>query len=77
MDITDQIELAGAHIQILGKDGNVEFAGHAMITDCLGNVLEEAKSSQESYVIAELTRITNKEERQGFGTQIKEKSVLI
>lgn len=61
----------------IGKDGNVEFAGHAMITDCLGNVLEEAKSSQESYVIAELTKITNKEKRQGFGTQIKEKSVLI
>lgn len=55
-----------------GKDGSAEFFGHAMITDCMGDIAAENISGKEGFVLAEASTLFSKEKRKGFGSQIEE-----
>jgi predicted amidohydrolase len=71
--IENQIYIVAANQ--IGKAGGVEFAGHSMIVDYDGNVLEEKKGG-EGVIIAEVDYLALKEKRRELPTfnTLKEKS---
>lgn len=55
----------------VGEDGNIQFAGHSMITDSMGNILSFLKE-EEGYVAAEFDFNKEKEKQKLFGSVMAE-----
>lgn len=52
----------------VGNNGYVHFAGHAMITDCMGNIVKELKSKTDDYLIVDIEQAKNKLKLKEFGS---------
>lgn len=56
----------------VGNNGQVYFAGHAMVTDCLGNIVRESTSKTDDYLIVDMEQVNDDTKLKEFGSPYRE-----